>query len=330
MNLPAIQMLHLISMRSAGPYPSNTAGLGGVPIIAIDVPVCTIFIALYLSLAVTNSVIFRKNRRNHHKFILSVLLTGFCMARVGTLVLRIVWATRQHNIRLAIAAQIFVNAGILVVYIVNLILAQRILRAKQPHIGWHPALRVIYKLFFIGIAAALVMVIVSVVVSLYTLNTHTRVVCRDIQLAALTYLLVFTCLPLIHIVAAFLLPRVKEENFGWGGMATKVLILTLSACLCTLISGFKAGVTWSSPRRATNPAWYDSKACFYVFNFTLEIIILCVLTFGRIDKRFFVPNGSNRPGDYSRRPEKAEVEIDGYFSEPPDSLIKQPEKKENV
>ncbi|KAH6681822.1 hypothetical protein B0J14DRAFT_648242 [Halenospora varia] len=114
-------MPYSISTRSAGPYPSNSAGLGGVPTVATDVPVCAIFTVLYLSLAATNSTIFRRNRKNQHKFILSVLLTGFCMARVGTLVLRIAWATRQHNIRLAIAAQIFVNAGILVVYIVNLV-----------------------------------------------------------------------------------------------------------------------------------------------------------------------------------------------------------------
>src|ERR1700685_324481 len=118
-------MLHSLQTRSGGPYPSTTAGLGGIPAKATDVPVCAVFILLYLSLAVTNGTIFRANLRKHHKFILSILLTGFCMARVATLVLRISWANRPHNVRLAIAAQIFVNAGVLIIYIVNLILAQR-------------------------------------------------------------------------------------------------------------------------------------------------------------------------------------------------------------
>ncbi|KAN0115125.1 Protein of unknown function (DUF3112) domain containing protein [Hyaloscypha variabilis] len=297
-----------LQARSGGPYPSNAAGLGGLPTKATDVPICSVFIVLYLFSAATNSTIFRRNRRKNHKFILSVLLTGFSMARVGTLVLRIAWANRQHNIRLAIAAQIFVNAGILIIYILNLILAQRILRAKQPAFGWHPILRVSYKILYCGIGLALAMVIASVVVSLYTLNTHTRSICRDIQLAALTYLLCFTCLPLIHIAAAFLLPKSNEETFGKGGIKNKTIILLISSSLCMVIAGFKAGANWSPPRLANNPAWYDSKACFYIFNFTLEISILCTFIFGRIDQRFHVPNGCKQAGDYTRLQQKSSLE----------------------
>lgn len=67
------------------------------------------------------------------------------MARAATLVLRIAWATRQHNVRVARAAQIVVNAGVPMLYVVNLVLAQRILRAIQPHIDWHPLLRTACK-----------------------------------------------------------------------------------------------------------------------------------------------------------------------------------------
>lgn len=286
--------------KRGGPYPSTTAGMGGAPSVTPDIPVCAVFMALYIGFAATNMTIFQKNRRRNHKFVLSGMLFGFCMARITTLVLRIVWATRQTNVQLAIAAQILVNAGILLVYIINLILAQRLLRAKQPQLGWHPVIRHGAKALYVMIGGALVMVITSTVISVYTLNPGTLESCRDVQLTAITYLLVFTCLPLFHIALAFLLPRSKqEENFGEGKMVTKMIIITLSTCLCMLIAGFKAGVTWSPPRPITHPAWYHSKACFYVFNFTAEIIILCLLTFTRIDKRFFIPNGSTRPGDYS-------------------------------
>jgi Protein of unknown function (DUF3112) len=229
------------------------------------------------------------------------------MARIATLVLRIVWANRQHNIRVAIAANILVNAGILIVYIINLVLAQRILRAKKPRIGWHSTVRVAYKILYSSIPTALVMVITSVVVSLYTLNTHTRTVCRDIQLTALTYLLCFTCLPLIHLAAAYMLPKSEEETFGQGGMISKTTILAMTSALSLLIAGFKAGAAWSPPRPAFNPAWYDSKACFYVFNFTFEICILCIFVFGRIDQRFYVPDGSNKAGDYTRSQQRVEA-----------------------
>jgi hypothetical protein len=296
-------------LRRGGPYSANAAGLGGLPTVHTDVPICAVFICLFICFAVTNSIIFQRNRRRRHKFILTILLAGFSWARVGTLVLRISWATRPTNIRLAMAAQIFFNAGILIVYIANLVLAQRILRAKQPRIGWNPILRIVYKVLYASIGLALAAVIVAVVVSSYTLSLHTRSVCHDIQLAALTYLLIFTCLPIFHVVVAVMCPKSNdEETFGKGSMRSKCIVVTLSSSLCIIIAGFKAGVNWSPARPITNPAWYDSKASFYVFASTVEILVLCLLTFSRIDKRFFVPNGCNQPGDYTRLREKGDMD----------------------
>lgn len=298
-----------ISRRSGGPYPSTTAGIGGLPTIVPDIPICAVFMVLYASFAATNMTIFQINRRRGKKFLLSWLMFGFCMARIATLVLRIAWANRPSNIRLAIAAQIFVNAGVLLAYIINLILAQRILRAAHPRIGWNPVVRATYKALYIAIGGALIMVIISVVLSLYILDTHTKSIYRDVQLAAITYLLVFTCLPIIHVAAAVLLPNSKDaETFGEGSMRSKLIIVTASSSLCILIAGFKAGITWSPARPIRNPAWFDSKACFYVFNFVCEILILGVLTLSRIDKRFIVPNGCKQAGDYTKLREQGSTE----------------------
>lgn len=279
--------------------------MGGLPTVSTDVPVDAVFIVLYVCFAVANMTIFQLNQRKGHKFLPSAALFGFCMARIVTLSLRISWATTPHNVRLAIAASIFVNAGILIVYVINLILAQRILRATHPEIGWNPVLRASYKLLYAGIAGALIMVITSVVLSSYTLNPHTKQACRDIQLTAITYLLVFTCLPAIHVALVIFLPRSQNpENFGQGSMKSKLIIITSTASLCMLISGFKTGISWMPLRPVTKSPWYDSKACFYIFNFSLEILLLCILTFSRIDQRFFIPNGSKKAGDYTRLAEE--------------------------
>ncbi|KAF9887209.1 hypothetical protein FE257_010463 [Aspergillus nanangensis] len=277
------------------------ASLGGIPSVLPDIPICAVFLVLYVSFAATNMTIFQRNKRRGHKFVLSVLLFGFSMARITTLVLRIVWATRNQNSSLAIAANIFVNAGILIVYIINVILGQRILRGKQPAVGWNRGLRIAYKILYASIVGALAMVITSLVVSINTTNLHTQAQCRDVQLAAITYLLVFTCLPLVHILVAFLMPRsAQEETFGQGSLKSKAIIVALSSCICMLIAGFKAGTIWSPARPAFNPAWYHSKACFYAFNFLCEILVLTLLVSTRFDRRFFVPNGCNQPGDYTR------------------------------
>jgi hypothetical protein len=294
-----------------GPYPSKTASIGGLPTESTDIPTDAVFIFLYVCFAATNMTIFQLNRRKGHKFLPSAVMFGFCMARIVTLSLRIAWATSQHNVRLAIAASIFVNAGILIIYVINLILAQRILRATHPELGWNPILRAIYKMLYIGIGGALIMVITSVVLQSYTLSSHTHQTCRDILLAATTYLLVFTCLPAIHVAVALLLPKSQNaESFGQGSMKSKLLIVTASSCLCVLIAGFKTGANWMPPRPITDSPWYFSKACFYIFNFSLEILLLCLLTFSRIDKRFYVPNGSKRAGDYSRLAEEGQEKME--------------------
>jgi hypothetical protein len=300
-----------------GPYAPTTASFGGLPRESTDIPTDVVFIVLYIAFAATNMTIFQLNRRRGHKFLPNAALFGFCMARIVTLSLRIAWSTAQHNVRLAIAANIFVNAGILIVYVINIILAQRILRATHPKLGWNPLLRIAYKVLYVLIGGALAMVITASVLSVseiktfdvallttrqaYTLNPSTKQTCRDLLLAAITFLLVVASLPAVHLAVTNLLPKSEHvEHFGQGSMRTKMTIIGISGCLCMLIAGYKAGINWVPSVPITDSPWYFSKACFYVFNFSLEIVILCVLTFTRIDKKFFVPNGAKNPGDYTK------------------------------
>ncbi|KAI1266917.1 hypothetical protein F5Y18DRAFT_352133 [Xylariaceae sp. FL1019] len=309
-----------MAQSSGPPYASPNASPGGLPSIIPDVPIDAVFIVIYLCFAATNMTILQVNLRRGHKFIMSGMLFGFSFSRTVTLILRIVWATRQHNVRLAIAANIFVNAGVLLLYVINLIFAQRILRAKQPKLGWHRSGSIILKAFYVGIGIALALVIYSVIQSSYTKDVHLLRIARDIQLAAITYLLVFTTLPLWLLLAAhILLPKADDaELFGHGSMRGKVIILTITTCLAIIIAGFKAGVAWETPRPVSDPAWYQQKPAFYVFNFVLEITILSIFTISRVDKRFHIPDGSSGPGDYSRPPseksattEKSEGSVTG-------------------
>ena len=91
-----------------------------------------------------------------------------------------------------------------------------------------------------------------------------------------------------------------SETFGQGSMTKKKVIVLVSTCLCVLSQGFNFGVLWMPPRPANHLAWYQSRAAFYCFRFVVEIFILCVLTFSRIDRLFYVPNGCKRAGDYTR------------------------------
>ncbi|KAJ4149712.1 hypothetical protein NW754_001146 [Fusarium falciforme] len=243
--------------------------------------------------------IFQLNRRRSHKFVLSALLFGFCMARIIANVLRIVWAAYPTNPRIAIAAQVFANAGVILLFVVNLIFAQRILRAYHPNIGWSKPGTLLFRFFFFSIGAMLVMLIVAVVYNFYTIDLHTKHQLRDVQLTAITYLAVLAFLPLPIIAICLILPRkAPMDKFGQGRMRTKLGLLVFTSTLLTLGAAFRAGVSYKI-RPATNPAWYHHKACFYCFNYVIELIVVFSYALSRFDRRFHIPNGSSGPGDYS-------------------------------
>jgi hypothetical protein len=246
--------------------------------------------------------ILQTNQKRAHKFLISGPIFGFCMARTTTCIMRIVWAAYPHNVQIAMAAQILNNAGILIVYIVNLIFAQRVLRGMQPRIGWNRILSRVFKICYVLVGGVLVMVITATVVTFYTLDIQTKLACADALKAAIIFLFFITLAPLLLLAAAFfLLPRNEESEqaFGTRSMERKALAVFLIACLTVTIAGFKLGTTFETPRPVADPAWYHSKAAFYCFGFVLEILVLCVVQVARVDRMFHVPDGSSAVKSYS-------------------------------
>ena len=64
-------------------------------------------------------------------------------------------------------------------------------------------------------------------------------------------------------------------------------------------ASFRAGVNYAGGERPiSDPAGYQDKACFYIFNYTIEIIVVFFYVVVRVDKRFYVPDGAKKAGDY--------------------------------
>lgn len=231
---------------------------------------------------------------------MSWALFGFGMARVATLALRIAWACKPEDASLTIAAEIFTNVGIVIIYVVVLLLALRTFRALHPELGWKTWLDTSIKVSHAGLGVAIVLVVSFTVNSFYTLNPELQTASRWIQRASILYMLVYNMTALVLFLLCLLLPRSqKAENFGTGSMRTKLLILGLSIFFNLFIAGFRMGTSWVDARPLSNPAWYDSRAAFYVIELFFEIIITYLLLLTRFDKRFWVPNGSSKPGDFS-------------------------------
>ena len=267
----------------------------------VDVPIDAVLLAIYLIGAIANMSIYQINRRTGHKFFMSAAMFGFCISRVGTMVLRIVWATRQSNASLAIAAQIFTSVGVLIIYIVLLLLALRVFRATHPTLGWNKSLDKSFTALYMLLFGAFVLVITFTILSFYTLNTTLRTVALWIQRTAILYILIFNSISTVLLLLSMLLPRSPHsEDFGTGSMRSKCMILGVALFFALFIAGFRCGTAWAPARPASDPAWYDSKAVFYVVLFTFEIVVVYLFLFTRFDRRFWIPDGSKKPGDYSR------------------------------
>ncbi|ROW05486.1 hypothetical protein VSDG_00039 [Cytospora chrysosperma] len=286
---------------SGPPYAPTTASLGGHPTVALDDPICACLMLLYVAAAVTNMTIFQINRRRDHKFVFSGLFFGFCTARITTLALRIAWASHPTNVNLAIAATIFVQAGVLLLFLVNLIFTQRIVRSYHPRVGWSRAAGLVFLFLYFCVFSMLVMAITATVDSFFTLDPATRRIDLDIQRFVGTFLAVLAFLPIPVAVLAVASPRsrLRPEKFGQGRHSTKLWLLLSTSAVLTLGAGFRVGVSFTTPRPASDPAWYHSKPCFYCFNFVIELLVVYTYVISRFDRRFHVPNGSSGPGHYS-------------------------------
>ena len=290
------------------PYLPPYAGLGGIPTNELDTPLAAVFLLLFIGGAVAHMTILQLNLRRSHKFVFSGLLFGFCMARITTMVMRIVWANRPTNASIAIAAQVFTNAGVVLLFLVNLIFAQRILRASHPNTFWSRPMHFAFIFLYVLLVASLCVLIALTVVTFYTLDPSLRMVARDLQWYGQSVFLFICVLPLPLLAGNFLIKRKQAlDKFGSGRHRTKVAVLASSAALLTLGAAFRTGTNFLPPRPREDPAWYQSKACFWVFYFAIEVVVIWLYVAVRVDRRFHVPNGSKGPGAYSRGKSAKEV-----------------------
>jgi hypothetical protein len=225
------------------------------------------------------------------------------MARIVTCLMRIASVTLPHNARIAIAAQVFVSAGVVIIYIVNLLFAQRIMRGSHPNFGWHTALNTAFMALYALIVITIAMVIVVAVQSFYTLNANIHRIDRDVQLYGLTFFAIVAFIPLPLVLGGLVVPRRhKLDKFGPGRWRTKIRILLLAALLIAFGAAYRAGIAWMAPvpRTMPMPAYYH-KAAFYMVNFGIEIIVVYMYAILRVDRRFHVPDGARGPGSYSEK-----------------------------
>lgn len=226
------------------------------------------------------------------------------MARIVTCIMRISSVALPHDVPLAIAAQIFAAAGVVLLFIVNLVFAQRLLRSSHPRWGWHDLSSAAFKALYALIIITIIMVITVVVQSYYTLDPEIHRIDRAIMLYGLTTFAVISFLPIPLIAAATLIPRKdgrELDRFGQGSWRYKTSMLAVGTILISFGACYRAGANWLTPEPMSQPMpGVQSKASFYIVNFTVEIITVYLYAISRVDKRFHVPDGAKEHKNYEK------------------------------
>jgi len=311
-----------------GPYRPTTWALGGLSSKSVDIPVTSVFLVLYVVGAAIHMTILQLNTKRNHKFLFSGAMFGFCMSRITTCCLRLASVMHPTNLSLAIAAAVFVAAATLILFIFNLMWAQRILRALHPHIGWHRSLSISFRAIYVLTFFTLVMNITVLVQSWFTLRPRTKHIDRSVQLYGTTYMATLSSLPLFIVALALALPRRSEpQRFGSGTLRTKIIVLLTGTTLLSVGAWYRCGTLWMTPVPMSQPIpTYFHKACFYIFDFTVEILTVYLYAIARVDLRFHVPDGSK--GSYEILPTKGNNQsINSDASEEREAME---EKKEQI
>ncbi|KAF7516308.1 hypothetical protein G7054_g14214 [Neopestalotiopsis clavispora] len=280
------------------PYFPTTAQVGGRPTPSIDDPVCAVLAFFFLVATAAHMTIFQINKKHGHLFVFSAMMFAFSLIRALALILRIAQAGYPTSGNVAIAAGVLTMAGTVLVFIINLFFAQRILRGYHPNFGWSKPARFMFRFLVASVVISLIMVIVASVQSFFTADEGTRERSHKVQLFGGTYMAVLAFLPIPIVVLAAILPRKYViEKFGTGSWHAKLFIVLFVAAIESLGAGFRAGTNFV-PRPMDDPAWYDSRAAYYVFNFVFDLIVTYLYLLSGFHRRFHVPNGANGPGSY--------------------------------
>ncbi|KAI0811631.1 hypothetical protein GGR55DRAFT_79690 [Xylaria sp. FL0064] len=309
---PAEPATHPLSPAQHGPpYGMSTAVVGGVPTLQTDIPISAVLLALFACSAAAHMTILQLNKRAGLKFLFSGMLFVLSILRTIALSMRIVWATKPRAADIAIAAGILTQTGSVLVFVINLFLAQRVVRGYHPRFGWHPATNAFFIFLVACVVASLIMAIAVTVQSVLTLDGDIRRADRTVQLFAGTYMAVLSFSPIPIVLLAMVWPRKTHiERFGAGRWRTKVRILLFTTAVATLGTAFRIYTNYAT-RPATDPAWYHSRACYYCFNYVVDLVISATFLFSRFDRRFIVPNGAKRPGDYGKGVRDATITTTG-------------------
>jgi hypothetical protein len=186
---------------------------------------------------------------------------------------------------------------VVVLFAVNILFTQRLLRALHPNFGWNPIVSKLFIVFLASVVGIIISNIISTTASFYSLDPASLKISRGFIEFGSFYTFFLSVFPVLVLLPAAMIPG-PIERFGVGPFRFKVLLLMFGTAFLAAGSITRLIAT-VRPRPKDMGGPNDSKLVFYITGFTLEIIVVAMYAICRIDLIFHVPDGCTKPGDYA-------------------------------
>ncbi|KAM0328088.1 hypothetical protein ACHAQA_005491 [Verticillium albo-atrum] len=288
------------------PYLSPFPVPGLVPNTSTDIPVSAVLLVLYLASIISNILVLRQNKRRSTPFPFSILLIVYSVFRTVALVLRISYAAVQTNTNLAIAANIISNAGVIVIFVLNLLVSPSLMRrffGANGATGWRRKISTIP--FYAAIPFLPIMLLTTVnvtILTFFTTDTKVRLDCLTAQkVAIVTFAIIaFLPAPFAAVVAALspaeennttanrgsFIARTLHPDGSPGSLRGNALLMLFGSAVLTIGAAYRAATLLSPRRMPGDPAWYHERPAYYCFNYGLELVVVFAYLVFRFDQRF--------------------------------------------
>ncbi|KAK9372218.1 uncharacterized protein V1513DRAFT_453129 [Lipomyces chichibuensis] len=187
---------------------------GDYPLRKDDIAGSVICIVCFFVLAVTNMTIYRRNLARGHKFVPSGAMFGLCMARIVTFSMRLAYTTHPSNVNVTIAASVFIAAGVIILFILNILFSQRVFTAQHPSRAYVGSLFYnVMRMYYISIIVFLIVLVTSTGVYYHTNATVMKGIAH-FRKAAMVYFTIAAFMPIPIITAAYAIPQ-SEQDKTW-------------------------------------------------------------------------------------------------------------------
>lgn len=185
-----------------------------------------------------------------------------------------------------------------IIFAVNLIFAQRLVRAMHPFFGWSLAFGYFSWFLILSIPVVTIMNLVAISVRFFGGdNLKRQEVAGEFLKFGSTWNVMLVLMPLMWMFLASALPGPPVENFGRGEIRSKAALLVFSAVMMAAGAILRLAAAMNHDVTASSPLL--SRTVFYLTGFMLELLTVAAYAYFRIDLLFYIPTGAKGPGDYS-------------------------------